>query len=46
MADVRQAVLEFDAAVQVPWRPLLESGAAGRPGGAGHGRVPYRLQLG
>ncbi|WNV74356.1 LysM peptidoglycan-binding domain-containing protein [Geodermatophilus sp. DSM 44513] len=26
--DVRQAVLEFDAAVQVPWRPLLGSGDA------------------
>ena len=25
MASVRQAVLEFDAAVQVPWRPLLGS---------------------
>ncbi|SNS91434.1 LysM domain-containing protein [Geodermatophilus pulveris] len=42
MVDVRQAVLEFDAVVQVPWRPLLGSGgvggatggarAAGRPG--------------
>jgi LysM domain-containing protein len=42
MADVRQAVLEFDAAVQVPWRPLLGSGAAGRPGGAGHGRATGR----
>ena len=37
MASVRQAVLEFDAAVQVPWRPLLESGD-GRAAGAG--RVP------
>ena len=26
MASVRQAVLEFDAAVRVPWRPLLGSG--------------------
>jgi len=25
MASVRQAVLEFDTAVQVPWRPLLGS---------------------
>jgi hypothetical protein len=25
MASVRQAVLEFDAAVRVPWRPLLGS---------------------
>ncbi|MGR6965483.1 LysM peptidoglycan-binding domain-containing protein [Geodermatophilus sp. URMC 61] len=35
MASVRQAVLEFDAAVQVPWRPLLgalDGGLAGRPG--------------
>jgi nucleoid-associated protein YgaU len=37
MAGVRQAVLEFDAAVQVPWRPLLGSGD-GRAAGAG--RVP------
>ena len=29
MTSVRQAVLEFDAAVQVPWRPLLGSGAVG-----------------
>ncbi|HZH20833.1 MAG TPA: LysM peptidoglycan-binding domain-containing protein [Geodermatophilus sp.] len=35
MADVRQAVLEFDAAVQVPWRPLLGSAATGRAAGAG-----------
>ncbi len=33
MADVRQAVLEFDAAVQVPWRPLLAPGGAGRAAG-------------
>ncbi|GAB3322897.1 hypothetical protein GCM10027451_45980 [Geodermatophilus aquaeductus] len=31
MGGVRQAVLEFDAAVRVPWRPLL--GDAGGPGG-------------
>jgi LysM domain-containing protein len=36
MASVRQAVLEFDAAVQVPWRPLLGSGAGGRRSGPGH----------
>ncbi len=33
MGSVRQAVLEFDAAVRVPWRPLLRQevqGAAGR----------------
>ena len=35
MAGVRQAVLEFDAAVQVPWRPLLASGGAGGSRGAG-----------
>ncbi|TFV52593.1 LysM peptidoglycan-binding domain-containing protein [Geodermatophilus sp. DF01-2] len=35
MASVRQAVLEFDAAVQVPWRPLLGSGVAGRAAGSG-----------
>ncbi len=35
MASVRQAVLEFDAAVQVPWRPLLGSDDGGRPDGAG-----------
>ncbi|SET18543.1 LysM peptidoglycan-binding domain-containing protein [Geodermatophilus poikilotrophus] len=29
MASVRQAVLEFDAAVRVPWRPLLGSGTGG-----------------
>ena len=33
MAGVRQAVLEFDAAVQVPWRPLLAAGEAGPPAG-------------
>jgi Tfp pilus assembly protein FimV len=32
MADVRQAVLEFDAAVQVPWRPLLRAEGALRAG--------------
>lgn len=36
MAGVRQAVLEFDAAVQVPWRPLLASG--GPEGSRGGGR--------
>lgn len=36
MASVRQAVLEFDATVRVPWRPLL--GAAGARGAAGAGR--------
>src|ERR687894_475250 len=40
MASVRQAVLEFDAAVQVPWRPLLGSddgraAGSGRPAPAG-----------
>jgi nucleoid-associated protein YgaU len=35
MASVRQAVLEFDAAVQVPWRPLFGSGADGGVAGAG-----------
>jgi nucleoid-associated protein YgaU len=35
MASVRQAVLEFDAAVRVPWRPLLGSGAVGGAPGAG-----------
>ncbi len=44
MGSVRQAVLEFDAAVRVPWRPLLREGApvragtparAGAPGGPG-----------
>ncbi|PRY48747.1 LysM domain-containing protein [Geodermatophilus tzadiensis] len=30
MGSVRQAVLEFDAAVQVPWRPLLGSGDGAR----------------
>jgi nucleoid-associated protein YgaU len=35
MASVRQAVLEFDAEVQVPWRPLLGSGAAGGAPGSG-----------
>ena len=29
MGGVRQAVLDFDAAVRVPWRPLLEEGARG-----------------
>jgi nucleoid-associated protein YgaU len=46
MASVRQAVLEFDAAVQVPWRPLLGSGDAGaatRAGGAA--RPPARAAL-
>jgi LysM domain len=36
MASVRQAVLEFDAAVQVPWRPLLGSGDRSRTSGPGH----------
>jgi nucleoid-associated protein YgaU len=36
MASVQQAVLEFDAAVQVPWRPLLGSDG-GRA--AGNGRT-------
>jgi len=35
MASVRQAVLEFDAAVQVPWRPLLGSVDGGRAAGPG-----------
>ncbi|SHN80772.1 LysM domain-containing protein [Geodermatophilus obscurus] len=35
MANVRQAVLEFDAAVRVPWRPLLEPGAVGGAPGSG-----------
>src|SRR4051812_14279439 len=29
MGGVRQAVLDFDAAVRVPWRPLLGEGASG-----------------
>jgi Tfp pilus assembly protein FimV len=36
MGSVRQAVLEFDAAVRVPWRPLLADGAGGA------GRAPSR----
>ncbi len=48
MASVRQAVLEFDATVQVPWRPLLGSvddgraAGCGRPGraAAASGRLP------
>jgi hypothetical protein len=35
MASVRQAVLEFDAAVQVPWRPLLGAVDGGRASGSG-----------
>ena len=35
MASVRQAVLEFDAAVQVPWRPLFGSSDGGRAAGSG-----------
>lgn len=35
MASVRQAVLEFDATVQVPWRPLLASVDDGRAAGSG-----------
>jgi nucleoid-associated protein YgaU len=35
MASVRQGVLDFDAEVQVPWRPLLGSGAAGGAPGSG-----------
>ncbi len=38
MGSVRQAVLEFDAAVQVPWRPLLGSGV----GSAAAPRRPVR----
>jgi LysM domain-containing protein len=34
MGGVRQAVLDFDAAVRVPWRPLLD-GATGGPQPAG-----------
>jgi hypothetical protein len=34
MASVRQAVLEFDATVQVPWRPLLGSVDDGRAAGS------------
>lgn len=38
MAGVRQAVLEFDAAVQVPWRPLLAPPVPGMPATVGaHG---------
>ena len=45
MASVRQAVLEFDAVVQVPWRPLLGSvdgraAGSGRPARSVAGRVP------
>ncbi len=40
MGSVRQSVLEFDAAVRVPWRPLL----AEAPGGAAAGaRRPTRV---
>lgn len=40
MASVRQAVLEFDAAVQVPWRPLLGTGGGGRVAGSGRPSRP------
>jgi hypothetical protein len=33
MGGVRQAVLEFDAAVRVPWRPLLGDAGGTRPAG-------------
>ncbi|SNS46217.1 LysM domain-containing protein [Geodermatophilus saharensis] len=39
MGSVRQAVLEFDATVRVPWRPLLADGPAGGPAPA---RRPVR----
>ena len=45
MASVRQAVLEFDAAVQVPWRPLLESGTGGAPGAGRAARPAARSVL-
>ncbi|MGY5889343.1 LysM peptidoglycan-binding domain-containing protein [Geodermatophilus arenarius] len=34
MGSVRQAVLEFDAAVRVPWRPPLRGEGVTAPGGA------------
>ncbi|WP_157936921.1 LysM peptidoglycan-binding domain-containing protein [Geodermatophilus chilensis] len=40
MASVRQAVLEFDASVQVPWRPLLGSADGGRASGGGRPARP------
>ena len=40
MASVRQAVLEFDAAVRVPWRPLLESGPGDGAAGSGRAQRP------
>ncbi len=39
MGSVRQAVLEFDASIRVPWRPLLREEA---PGGAGTAGRPSR----
>ncbi len=45
MGSVRQAVLEFDAAVRVPWRPLLGEpapGAAGTRGGRSRRAAPVR----
>ncbi len=43
MGSVRQAVLEFDAAVRVPWRPLLREEVQGTTGMAGMGgRRPRR----
>jgi nucleoid-associated protein YgaU len=41
MAQARQAVLEFDAAVRVPWRPLLAAG--GNQAAAGSTRVARPL---
>ncbi len=40
MGSVRQAVLEFDAAVRVPWRPLLREEVQGAAGAGG--RQPRR----
>ncbi|WP_448640494.1 LysM peptidoglycan-binding domain-containing protein [Geodermatophilus sp. URMC 63] len=37
MGTVRQDVLEFDATVQVPWRPSLRSAAGGGVGAGGGG---------
>ncbi|MGY1738160.1 LysM peptidoglycan-binding domain-containing protein [Geodermatophilus sp. SYSU D00684] len=42
MGSVRQAVLEFDAAVRVPWRPPLRGEGATAAAGAGRSTSPAR----